>query len=62
MRKSRQGGSSCRDVDAFIILTRQGVVLASEDARIMPGEDKFLYELNQKLIERKKERGHERRA
>lgn len=52
--KIMKSGSSCLDADAFIILTKQGIVLASGDARIMPGEDRYLYELNQKLIERKR--------
>lgn len=50
----RGSGSSCLDADAFIILTKQGIVLASGDAQITPGEDRYLYELNQKLIERKR--------
>ena len=32
-------GSSCELVDAYVILTRQGVVLASDDAKLTPGED-----------------------
>ena len=47
-------GSSCELVDAFVILTRQGVVLASGDARLTPDEDSCLYQLNQKLLERKR--------
>lgn len=46
-------GSSCELVDAFVILARQGVVLASDDARLTPDEDSYLYQLNQKLLERK---------
>lgn len=48
-------GSSCELVDAFVILTRQGVVLASDDARLAPDEDSYLYQLNQKLIDRVKQ-------
>lgn len=40
--------------DAFIILTRQGVVLTSNDAKITLEEDSYLYDLCHKLIERKK--------
>lgn len=43
-----------KDSDAFIILTKQGVVLASDDARITQKEDKYLYSLNRRLIARKK--------
>lgn len=39
--------------DAFIILTRQGVVLTSVDTRLTFEEDRYLNELNQRLIERK---------
>ena len=46
--------------DAFIILTRQGVVLTSDDTRITPEEDKYLYKLNQALVERKKKAGETR--
>lgn len=44
---------TCIDNDAFIMLTKQGVVLASDDARINQEEDGYLYNLNKKLIERK---------
>ena len=47
-------GSSCELVDAFVILTRQGVVLASDDARLTPGEDRALREMNLRLIDRAK--------
>ena len=43
-----------KDCNAFIILTKQGVVLASDDARITQEEDKYLYNLNRRLIARKK--------
>lgn len=39
--------------DAFIILTRQGVVLTSNDARLTFDEDNYLSELNHRLMERK---------
>lgn len=39
--------------DAFIILTRQGVVLTSDDARLTPEEDDYLYVLTKHLTERK---------
>ena len=48
-------GSSCELVDAFVILTRQGVVLASDDARLTPGEDRELREMNLRLIDRAKQ-------
>lgn len=38
--------------DAFVILTRQGVVLTSDDARLTLEEDQYLYELNKRLKER----------
>lgn len=50
-------GSSCHDVDAFIILTKQGAVLASEDARLTQEEERYLYELNQMLRKRKENGG-----
>ena len=39
-------GSSCELVDAYVILTRQGVVLASDDAKLTPGEDRELREID----------------
>lgn len=42
--------SSCELVDAFAILTRQGVVLLSDDARLTPAEDDLLYAINQAMI------------
>lgn len=48
-------GSSCELVDAFVILTRQGVVLASDDARLTPDEDRALREMNLRLIDRTKQ-------
>ena len=45
-------GSSCELVDAYVILTRQGVVLASDDAKLTPGEDRELREMNLRLIDR----------
>lgn len=44
---------TCNENDAFIILTKQGVVLASDDTRLTPEEDRYLYQLNQELISRK---------
>lgn len=45
--------------DAFIILTRQGVVLTSDDTKITPEEDTYLYALNKRLVSRKqKEQEH----
>lgn len=41
--------------DAFIILTRQGVVLTSDDARLTFDEDNYLSELNHRLMERREE-------
>lgn len=40
--------------DAFIILTRQGVVLTSDDTQITFEEDKYLTGLNHRLMERRK--------
>ena len=48
-------GSSCELVDAFVILTRQGVVLASDDARLTPDENRALREMNLRLIDRAKQ-------
>ena len=39
--------------DAFVILTRQGVVLTSDDTRITHEEDTYMWELNQRIKERK---------
>ena len=47
-------GSSCEQVDAFAVLTRQGIVQLSGDCRITPQEDSYIYQLNQRLIERSK--------
>lgn len=44
--------SSCEVVDAFAILTRQGVVLLSDDARLTPTEDSLLYAVNQAMKRR----------
>lgn len=49
-----KSGSSCLDTDAFIILTKQGVVLTSGDARLTQEEDRYLQELNRQLIKRKR--------
>lgn len=40
--------------DAFIILTRQGVVLTSDDTIITFEEDCYLHKLNRKLTKRAK--------
>lgn len=53
-KKTMTGGSSCLEVDAFIILTKQGTVLASGDTRLTQEEDRYLRELNQQLIKRKR--------
>lgn len=47
------GKKVCKESDAFIVLTKQGVVLASDDAKLTFSEDNALYALNKKLIERK---------
>lgn len=60
MDKSIRAGS-CELVDAYVILTRQGVVLASDDAKLTPGEDRALREMNLRLIEPVKENGCGRR-
>lgn len=39
--------------NAFVILTREGVVLTSDDTRITPEEDRYLQNLNRRLSERK---------
>lgn len=39
--------------DAFVILTRQGIVLTSDDCVLTPTEDAELYKINQKIKERK---------
>ena len=44
---------TCDDNDAFIILTKQGVVLASDDTKLTLEEDNYLHLLNKKLISRK---------
>ena len=49
-----KSGSSCLDTEAFIILTKQGIVLTSGDTRLTQGEDRYLQELNPRLIERKR--------
>ena len=38
--------------NAFVILTREGVVLTSDDTRITPEEDRYLQNLNRRLSER----------
>lgn len=53
-------GSSCELVDAFVILTRQGVVLASDDARLTPAEDRALREMNLRLIDRAKQQDEDK--
>ena len=47
-------GSSCELVDAYVILTRQGVVLASDDAKLTAGEDRALREMNLRLTGQRK--------
>lgn len=48
----RHNKSTCEEADAFIVLTKQGIVLASDDAKLTPQEDSWLYNLNQVLIKR----------
>lgn len=43
--------------NAFVILTREGVVLTSDDTRITLEEDRYLQNLNRRLSERKYKRG-----
>ena len=50
-----QSRNIMKECDAFIILTKQGVVLASDDARLTQEEDRYLYALNKRLIDRKAE-------
>ncbi len=52
------GKKVCAECDAFIVLTKQGLVLTSDDAKLTFAEDNALYALNKKLIERK-EKGEE---
>lgn len=52
--------SSCEKVDAFAILTRQGVVLLSDDAKLTRTEDDLLYAINQN-IKMRKERNNGKR-
>ncbi len=52
--------SSCEKVDAFAILTRQGVVLLSDDALLTRAEDDLLYAINQN-IKMRKERNNGKR-
>ena len=52
--------SWCDLVDAFTILTRDGLVLLSADARVTPQEDMILRKINRNMIERSKSNEHER--
>lgn len=52
---SKHKKSSCELVDAFAILTRQGVVLLSDDALVTPAEDNLLYAVNQAMKNRKEQ-------
>ena len=52
--KDMKSGSSCLGADAFIILTKQGVVLTSGDARLTQEEDRYLQGLSRQLIKRKR--------
>lgn len=47
--------SRCELVDAFAVLTKQGVVLLSDDARLTPAEDNLLYAINQAMKNRKEQ-------
>ena len=48
------GCSSCDLVDAFAILTRSGLVLLSNDARVTFKEDAILREINMNMVQRAK--------
>lgn len=48
-------GSSCEEVNAFAILTREGLVLLSGDARVTIEEDRWLRELNRRMVQRKED-------
>lgn len=51
------GCDSCKLVDSFAILTRDGAVLLSDDARVTFEEDAKLREINKNMIRRSKEDG-----
>lgn len=55
------GYSSCDLVDAFAILTRDGSVLLSNDARVTFEEDAKLLEINKNMIQRRDEDNDERK-
>lgn len=59
--KNDEVHSWCDLVDAFAILTRDGLVLLSTDARVTPQEDMILRKINRNMIERRKSNEHERR-
>lgn len=48
-------GSSCELVNAFAILTREGKVLLSGDARVTIEEDRCLREINRRMVQRKED-------
>lgn len=49
------GCDSCKLVDAFAILSKEGLVLLSDDARVTFEEDAKLREINKNMIQRRKE-------
>ncbi len=51
--------SSCEKVNAFAVLTKQGIVLLSDDARLTAAEDDLLYAINQNMKMRKETRARE---
>ena len=51
------GCDSCKLVDAFAILSKEGLVLLSDDARVTFEEDAKLREINKNMIQRRKEGG-----
>ena len=46
--------STCEDADALAVLTRQGVVLLSDDACITQAEDRTLHEICERMVKRKR--------
>ncbi len=53
--------SSCEKVNAFAVLTKQGIVLLSDDARLTAAEDDLLYAINQNMKMRKEKEAHDNR-
>lgn len=50
------GKKTCKESDAFIVLTKQDIVLTSDDAKLTFAEDKALHDFNQELMKRKDEK------